>query len=308
MTRLPSVTRLPSAALFAVCVLVWSTTWYAITWQVDTAAPEVGVAARFGLAGLVVLAALALRGQPWRYGPRAHARFALQGVLLYGVSYVAVYHAETLLVSGLVAVGYSASPLLSGLGARWLFGTPLTGRFVAGGLLGLAGVALIFWPEFGRAAAAAGTAAGVAWTAAAVLLSAGGSLAASRNRVHGLPLWPTLAWGMVYGALSAALAAAALGRSFVLPAAASWWIALAYLALVGSVLTFACYLVIVDRLGPGPSGTIGVMTPILALVVSLAFEGYRPAWITLAGALLAAWGNVWMLRPAPLRAAAAAAE
>ncbi|WP_127996978.1 DMT family transporter [Piscinibacter defluvii] len=303
------MTRVPTAALFAVCVIVWSTTWYAITWQVDTAAPEVGVAARFGLAGAVVLAALALRGLPWRRGPREHARFALQGVLLYGISYVAVYHAETLLVSGLVAVGYSASPLLGGLGSRWLFGTPLTRRFVAGGLLGLAGVALIFWPEFGHAAAAAGTAAGVAWTTAAVLLSAGGALAASRNRSHGLPLWPTLGWGMVYGALAALLCAALLGRSFALPAAPSWWLALGYLAIVGSVLTFACYLTIVDRLGAGASGTIGVMTPLLALVVSLLLEGYRPQWISLAGALLAAWGNVWMLRPAaPLRAAAAAAE
>jgi drug/metabolite transporter (DMT)-like permease len=302
------MTRFGNAPLFAVCVIVWSTTWYAITWQVDTAAPEVGVAARFGLAGLVVLAALALRGEQWRFGWREQARFAWQGVLLYGLSYVAVYHAETLLVSGLVAVGYSASPLLSGIGARALYGTPLTRRFVAGGLLGLAGVALIFWPEFGRAAAAEGTAAGVLFTAVAVLVSAGGSLAASRNRVHGLPLWPTLGWGMVYGGLSAALVALALGRSFALPVALPWWLALGYLAIVGSVLTFACYLTLVERVGPGPSGTIGVMTPILALVVSLLFEGYRPEWITLAGALLALWGNVWMLRPAPLRAAAAAAE
>jgi drug/metabolite transporter (DMT)-like permease len=303
------MTRIANAPLFAVCVIVWSTTWYAITWQVDTAAPEVGVAARFGLAGAVVLAALALRGERWRFGWRDHARFAWQGVLLYGLSYVAVYHAETLLVSGLVAVGYSASPLLAGIGARALYGTPLTRRFVGGGLLGLAGVALIFWPEFGRAAAAEGTAAGVLFTAVAVLVSAGGSLAASRNRVHGLPLWPTLGWGMVHGALCAALVALALGRSFALPLAPAWWLALGYLAIVGSVLTFACYLTLVERLGPGPSGTIGVMTPLLALVVSLLFEGYRPEWITLAGALLALWGNVWMLRPAvPLRPAAAAAE
>ena len=302
------MTRVGNGPLFAVCVLVWSTTWYAITWQVGTAAPELGVALRFGLAGLVVLAALALRGQPWRFGPRAHARFAWQGVLLYGLSYVAVYHAETLLVSGLVAVGYSASPLVAGIGARALFGTPLTSRFVAGGLLGLAGVALIFWPEFGRAAAAKGTAAGVACTVIAVLVSAAGSVAASRNRAHCLPLWPTLGWGMVYGALSAALVAVLLGRSFAVPLAASWWLALGYLALVGSVLTFACYLTLIVRLGPGPSGTIGVMTPLLALLVSLAFEGYRPEWITAVGVALALWGNVWMLRPAAPLTAAAAAE
>ncbi|MBX3607541.1 MAG: DMT family transporter [Piscinibacter sp.] len=292
------MTRVGNPALFAVCVLVWSTTWYAITWQVDTVAPEVGVAARFALAGAVVLGALALRGQPWRFGGREHRRFALQGVLLYGLSYVAVYHAETTLVSGLVAVGYSASPLVGGVGSRVLYRTPLGARFVAGGLLGLAGVALIFWPEFGRAVATEGTGAGVAFTAVAVLLSGAGSLAASRNRLQGLPLWPTLGWGMVYGAASAALVAALLGRSFALPLAPLWWTALLYLALAGSVLAFACYLTLVERLGAGPSGTIGVMTPLLALVVSLAFEGYRPGWIALAGAALAVLGNVWMLRPA----------
>lgn len=41
-------------------------------------------------------------------------------------------------MSGLLAVGYSASPLASGLGARWLFGTSLRPGFVGGGLLGLA--------------------------------------------------------------------------------------------------------------------------------------------------------------------------
>ena len=83
--------------------------------------------------------------------PRDHAMLALQGTFLYGVSYVCVYYAERHVASGLVAVGYSASPLITGLGASALFGIQIGRRFVVGGLLGLAGVALIFWPGFGRA-------------------------------------------------------------------------------------------------------------------------------------------------------------
>ena len=83
--------------------------------------------------------------------------------------------------------------------------------------------------------------------------------------------------------------------------------ALLYLALAGSVLTFACYLTLQDRLGPGPAGTIGVMTPLLALVVSLGMEGYRPELVTLVGAALAVAGNVAMLRPAPTVTPAVAA-
>jgi drug/metabolite transporter (DMT)-like permease len=48
--------------------------------------------------------------------------------------------------------------------------------------------------------------------------------------------------------------------------------------------------------GPGPTGTIGVMSPLLALVVSMAFEHYRPDVLTFMGAALAVAGNVLMLR------------
>ena len=48
--------------------------------------------------------------------------------------------------------------------------------------------------------------------------------------------------------------------------------------------------------GPGPSGTIGVMTPLLALGVSVLLESYRPDALTGVGVLLAVAGNVLMLR------------
>jgi len=293
------MSSLRSWQLFAICVLTWGTTWHAITYQIGHTAPDVGVAVRFALAGATVLGVCLWRGLPLRFGARDHALLALQGVFMYGVSYVCVYHAERHLPSGLVAVGYSASPLIAGLGAQALFGVAVSGSFVIGGVLGLAGVALMFWPEFGRTADGASTALGAALTVASVLLSAVGSLAASRNRTRALPFWPALAFGMLYGAAASGTVALAQGHSFALPAVASWWAALLYLTLAGSVLTFACYLTLQDRIGPGPSSAIGVMTPLLALAVSMTLEGYRPDWLTGAGAALAIAGNALMLRRRP---------
>jgi drug/metabolite transporter (DMT)-like permease len=290
--------RFKTWQLFAVCVLTWGTTWYAITYQIGLAPPEVGVALRFALAGAVVIASCAWRGLRIRFDARAHARFAFQGIFMYGVSYVCVYHAEQHVVSGLVAVGYSASPLVTGLGAHWLFGQRVDRRFVGGGLLGIGGVALMFWTEFGKAAGTSGAALGALFTVASVLLSAVGSLVASRNSRHGLPFWPSLGFGMLYGAAFCAMVALAQGQSFALPAVASWWIALLYLALAGSVLTFACFLTLQERIGPGRTGTIGVMVPLLALTVSMLFESFRPDAIALTGAALAVLGNVLMLRRA----------
>lgn len=296
---------LRSWQLFAICVGIWGTTWHAITYQLGDTPPELGVTLRFTLAGAVVLAWCLWRGTPLRFGWRPHALFALQGVFMYSLSYVCVYHAELHVPSGLVAVGYSASPLINGLAARALWGVRVTRRFVAGGLLGLAGVALIFAPEFARTGAGAAVALGALLTVASVLLSSVGSLTASRNRGRGLPMWPALGYGMLYGGVSSALLLAGVMAwdgtplaSLALPTAPSWWVALLYLALAGSVLTFAAFLTLQDRVGPGPSSAVGVAAPVLAIAVSIALEGYRPGALTWVGVALAVWGNVWMLRGA----------
>ena len=287
--------RLKNWHLFAICVLTWGTTWYAITFQVGRLSAEASVAMRFCIAGAAVLLLCAARGERLRFAAGEHLRLALQGVFMYGVSYLCVYHAEQHVVSGLVAVGYSASPLVTGLGAHWFFRQPMSRRFVLGGLLGLAGVAMIFWPEFSHAVGDRETALGATFTVAAVLLSAVGSLVASRNRLHGLPFWPSLGYGMLYGAAAALLAALLRGDGFALPVVPSFWVALFYLALAGSVLTFACFLTLQERVGPGRTAVVGVMTPLLALLVSMLFEGFRPDVLTFAGAALAVTGNVLML-------------
>lgn len=291
------MTRLPAWQLFALAVVIWGTTWHAITYQLAATPPEWGVALRFTLAAAVVLAFAALRGERLRFGARTHARFALQGVFMYALAYVCVYHAELHVPSGLVAVGYSASPLIMGLAARRLWNAPLTGRFLAGGLLGIAGVAAIFAPELALVDARPTAGLGLLFTVGAVLLSAVGALVASRNPQHGLPFWPSLGWGLAWGAAAAlAIAAASHPPPSPWPAAPSWWLSLAYLSVAGTVVAFAAFLMLQQRVGAGPASAIGVMTPLVALAVSTAFEGYEPGAMTLLGAALTVAGNVMMLR------------
>jgi drug/metabolite transporter (DMT)-like permease len=293
--------RLRTWQLFAICVAVWGTTWHAITYQLSAFPAELGVALRFAIGGASALVLSRWRGDRLAFAAADHAALALQGAFLYGFAYACVYHAERFVPSGLVAIGYSASPLLVGVGAALFFGAPIGRRFVVGGVLGLAGVALMFWPEIARPAGGGRAGVGAAFTVAAVLLSTVGSLVASRNRVRGVALLPAIGFGMLYGAAAAALVWLVLGARgpLALPDAPSWWISLVYLSLAGSVVAFACFLTLQDRLGPGPAGTVGVMTPLLALVVSLGLEGFRPTLLTLAGALLGVAGNALMLLRGP---------
>lgn len=293
------MTRFRNWQLFAICVLTWGTTWHAITYQIGYTTPEYGVSLRFALAGVAVLLMCLWRHERWQLSFNEHAVLAFQGSFMYGLSYLCVYHAERHLPSGLVAVGYSAAPLTGGIGALLLFSTLVTRRFLLGGLTAVCGVALIFWPEFGKAASGDSTLVGALFTTGALLLSTIGSLLASRNRQRGMPFWPSMGWGMLYGAVASFAFVLTMGQPLNLPSAPSWWLSLVYLALAGSVLTFACYLTLIERVGPGPAGAIGVMTPLLALIVSVLLEGYRPDLFTAIGAALAIGGNALILARRP---------
>jgi drug/metabolite transporter (DMT)-like permease len=285
-----------SLQLFAACVAIWGSTWLAITFQLGTVAPEASVFYRFLLAAILLFAYCLARGLPLRYTARQHAWIALQGVLMFSVSYVCVYYAEQHVVSGLVAVGYSASPLLNMLGLRLFFGTAMTARVATGAALGIAGILLVFWPEFASVRVDGSVSLGAAFTVASVVLSALASMAAHRNQGAGLPIWQTMAWGMLYGSMFTLCLALALGRPLGFEVTAGYIVSLLYLSVLGSILAFGAFLTLLSRVGAARAGYVGVMVPIAALVVSGLFEGFRWQALTLVGVAVSVAGNVIILR------------
>jgi len=277
-------------------VAIWGSTWLAITFQLGRVAPEASVFYRFLLASLLLFAYCRARRLPLAYRPGQHAWIALQGILMFGVSYIFVYYAEENVVSGLVAVGYSASPLLSMLGMRVFFGAPMTRAMTAGSILGIVGITLVFWPEFAHLQGDRRTAVGAAYTVAAVVLSTLGSMTAHRNYQVQMPLWQNMAWGMLYGAIFSLGVSLATGKSLAFEPSAPYVLSLLYLAVLGSIVAFAAYLTLLKRIGAARAGYIGVMVPIVALVISAAFEGFRWHALTGVGIAVSVAGNVIVLR------------
>jgi drug/metabolite transporter (DMT)-like permease len=93
--------------LYVSCVLIWGTTWLAITFQLGSVPVDVSVAYRFGLAAAILVAYCLGRRVPLRFSPRQHGFMALQGFFLFGLNYVLTYNSERFISSGLTAVGFS---------------------------------------------------------------------------------------------------------------------------------------------------------------------------------------------------------
>lgn len=282
--------------LFLTCTAIWGSTWIAITFQLGRVAPEASVFYRFLLGSALIFAWCLARRLPLRYPARDHPWMALQGVLMFGVSYIFVYYAEQHVVSGLVAVGYSASPLLGMLGMWAFYRTPMTRRVAAASLLGIGGITLVFWPEFGRMQGGGSPALGAICTAISVVTSSLGSIVAHRNHQARIPLWQSMAFGMLYGALFTLGWTLASGKALAFEPTAAYVLSLVYLAVFGSVVAFAGFLTLLGRIGAARAGYIGVMVPIVALVVSALFESFRWHPLTWLGIAVSVAGNVLVLR------------
>lgn len=288
--------------LFTVASAIWGSTWLAIKFQLGNVAPEASVAYRFAIAALLLAAWCAATGRSLRFSASQHAFIALQGVLLFGFNYVVVYWAEQYATSGLVAVLFSTIVFMNPVGARLAFGTPLTVRVLGAAALGVSGVALLFLPELMHTRSGGSIALGIVYGLVATAIASAGNIAAARNHEAGIPVLSGIAWGMGYGALAAALAAALQGVHWSFDWRPAYVASLLYLAVLGSVVAFATYLTLMRQVGPGVAAYVGVATPVVALALSTLLEGYRWTWLSIAGVALALAGNVLALRaPAPGR-------
>ena len=284
-------------ALFLTATLIWGSTWLGITFQLGVVPPEVSVAYRFALAAALLAAWCAWRGVPVRFSRRDHAFLAGTGATLFGFNYVTVYWAERFVPSGLVAVVFSTIVFMSPVGMRLAFGTPMSARTLVAATLGVAGVALLFLPELDAARHGGSAALGIAFALVSTAIATAGNLFAVRNHQAGLPTFPATAWGMAYGALAAALSAAVTGAAWTFDPRPPYVLSLLYLAVFGSIAAFGAYLTLLKRVGAGPSSFVGVATPVVAMLLSTLFEGYRWTWVAVLGVALAIAGNVLALRP-----------
>ena len=287
--------------LFLTATAVWGSTWLAIKYQLGVVAPEWSVAYRFALAAALLALWCVMTGRSLRFSARNHLFLAALGVTLFGLNYICVYWAERYVPSGLVAVVFSTIVFMNPIGMRFSFGTPLSARMLFAATLGVAGIALLFLPELTAARSGGAAGLGVAFALIGTVVATIGNLVAIRNHDAGIPTFPGTAWGMAYGALTAAIAAIVQGAPAALDTSLAYLVSLAYLSVFGSIVAFGAYLTLLKRVGGGPSAFVGVSTPVIALVLSTLFEGYRWTWIAVLGVVLAVIGNCIALLPARAR-------
>jgi drug/metabolite transporter (DMT)-like permease len=285
--------------LYAAAVLIWGSTWLVIKFQLGVVSPVVSVVWRFALAGVMLLAYSAIKRRPLRFSARDHLWIALQGILMFGLNYVGVYLAEQVLTSGLVAVIFSLVVAMNAVGMRVFFSKPIRITTIVAAIIGVAGVALVFWPEMHGLSSSPAELRGVAVAVAATAIASLGNLVATRIHRRQLPVMQINAWAMLYAAAVVALIALASGQRFSFDPSWPYVASLLYLSLFGSALAFGAYVTLIRRIGADRASYTSVAIPVIALLLSTVFEQLRWQFATFAGVALCVAGNVMMLRRRP---------
>jgi drug/metabolite transporter (DMT)-like permease len=287
---------MPDLVLYLITVLIWGSTWLAITFQLGAVDPAVSIAYRFGLAAVLLILYARVRGLSLRFNLRQHAFIALQGLMLFSVNYILVYLAEGYLTSGLVAIIFSMVVILNMLFGALLLGDKIHARVVVGALLGLSGLAMIFWPELKRFAFDSQRTLGLLMAGVGSVSASLGNITSARNQRHGLPVIQVNAIGMAYGTLFMVLLVLLRGAPLRFEISTGYILSLLYLAIFGSVIAFGTYLTLLGRIGPGRAAYVTVLFPVIALLLSTLFEGLSWTPAGGIGALLVLAGNVLVLR------------
>jgi drug/metabolite transporter (DMT)-like permease len=277
-------------------VLIWGTTWFAILFQLGTVDPLISIIYRFAIAALILMAYCLLRGEDLRLSFRDHLFMALLGSLLFALNYWLFYLAEFHLASGLVAVVFSTMVIWNILFGAIFIGTPVRYTVLAGAAIGLTGICLVFWPELKTFELSDKGVMGLLLSLGATISASLGNIVSARNQLKGIPVLQANAWGMSYGTVLMMVAAFITGKEFTFEVTVPYVSSLFYLSLFGSVFAFGMYLTLVGRIGADRAAYTTLLFPLVALALSLAFEGYRGSPVAAFGIGLILMGNFLVLR------------
>ncbi len=288
--------RLPLVyALLVLATVFWGGTAVAGKLAIQGLPPLTTGALRYGAATLVLLAVF------WRQLPSRAALRRRDVRLLVALGVLGTFLNHSFFFFALVwapaahgsIIPPTATTVWTLLLAAWLDREPLRPGQVAGMALCLIGVLLVIRPE--RLLETGG---GLAVLFGDVLFLLGGLAWGTYSYVSKLAMQrlspaATLALGMIVGtALIAPLALLERPWRTIPHAAAVSWMALGYLVVAATVLSFLWWNVGIRRVGPGRTAAFSNLVPVFGVLMAWLVLGERLAAIQLVGGALAVLGVV----------------
>jgi drug/metabolite transporter (DMT)-like permease len=258
--------------LFTVTLFCWSPTWYLIKFQLGYVDPLVSVFYRFVAASLIIFVYLMIKRKSFKFSFNQHIWFLFFGACLYSINYVFFYTSNTYLVSAFPAIVFSTVVIMNILGEWFYFKKKPTTKTLIGAAIGMIGIIIIFNKEIFNFSLSNGTHIGLFLALLGTFCASTGNMIHQRNLNNNFPLIQTIAFSMLYGSLITLLIIQLNNTELLFEFTFRYIASLTYLSVFGSIFAFIFYLKLLEKVGPGRAGYVGVVMPVIALLISTIFE------------------------------------
>lgn len=231
-----------------------------------------------------------------KFSLREHFLMFLLGLSLFGINYWFVYKAETMLSSGIVAVVFSLIIFFNIFFNTVLLKGKVKLDVIFAAILGISGTALLFKNEWSNFNFGGKNFVVMLFCLGGLISASLGNILSAYKQRKKIPVLQANAFGMLYGGFSMFLIVLVLGKSITFDPSFSYSISLLYLALFGSIVAFSSYLKLLGEIGPDRSVYVTIITPVIALIISTFYEGYRWDIFAFIGLILLFSGNLLAVR------------
>ena len=261
---------------------IWGSTWLFIKLGLEDLPPLTFAGIRFLIASTILISLIAVRRISL---PRTRGDLMLlasTGILAFSLNYGLLFWGEQYISSGLAALLQATIPAFGLVIAHlYLPGEQMTPAKVIGVVMGVVGVGVIFSNQLSVAGPRA-----LAGSAALVSSSVCVAYSNVLVKARGKNLDPAIlaAGQMLFGLVPLLLIGIPLEGN---PVHFHWtgmaFIALFYLAIVGSVIAFLLYYWLVHNMDVTKTMLIALVTPVVAVVLGMLVLNEELNWRTLAG-------------------------
>lgn len=261
---------------------IWGSTWLFIKLGLNDLPPLTFAGIRFVIASTILFALIVARRLPLQRTRADWMLLATTGVLSFSLNYGLVFWGEQYISSGLAALLQATIPAFGLVFAHfYLPGEPVTRAKIFGVVMGVAGVGVIFSNQLSVAGPRA-----LAGCAALVLSSICVAYANVLVKARGKNLDPAILAGgqMLFGLIPLLLIGISFeGNPFHFHWTRMAFIALFYLAIVGSVVAFLLYYWLVQHMDVTKTMLIALVTPVIAVTLGVMVLHEELNWRTFAG-------------------------
>ena len=224
------------------------------------------------MASIIIFIYLLIKKKNLKFSLNYHLWFLFFGICLYSLNYVFFYLSNTYVMSAFPAIVFSTVVIMNILGEAFYFKKKPSLKTLIGATIGMTGIVIIFNDEIFNFSLSNSTHVGLFLALLGTFSASTGNMIHQRNLNNSFPLIETIAYSMLYGSLITLLITQIKGTELLFEYTFSYIASLVYLSIFGSIFAFIFYLKLLEKVGAGRAGYVGVIMPVLALLISTVFE------------------------------------